>query len=264
MKIILIAFAFIISILNLICKNNKNRSFIIDNTTRAVGDISDDTTYNGLISFYDINSNTLLTDCEYVNGIKSGINNIYYTNGKVKSILNYENNKLNGYVAFFDSTGKLYCKQYYYYGLKVGPNIAYKNEKEYSFNFNSFDHESLLYFEYDSLKYKKLTQLQERFFHYRLTGDSVDSFQIILPTFFIYLLNAPKFKFEYSLVKVDSIYNDQNVYYTFNSNNVWKSINIEDVLNKDNITIKDNIAIKLFVYDSVRNEKYTMYKKIKW
>jgi len=266
MRVLLITFVNIFIIINLSCKYNKNRTFIIShNTIKAVGNITDDTIFNGLIRFYDNKTDVLLYEAEYINSSLEGKSITYYKNGVTKTIEYYEKDKLNGYISFFDSTGILFCKQYYYYGLKMGPNVAYnKDGKESSMNFNSFDNESLLYFEYDSLKYKKLTQLHKPYFHYRITGDYEDSFQITLPTFFIYLLNAPKFKFEYSIVKVDSLFNDKYLYYTFNSKNIWKSINLNEVLSKNNITIKDSIAIKLFVYDSVRNEKYTMYKRIKW
>lgn len=241
------------------CQRKGEKTLLINDNIKAVGIIGVDSSYEGMIKFYDINSNRLLYSSNYKNNILDGEQATYYTNGKPKTIQEYSNGEINGYTSFFDSTGSIFSKQYTYYGIKAGHHINFYRNTPKEYGFYSLENELLFYINYDSLKTQKITELEESYFFYNARSFSHLSESEVnrKKEFFLYLLNPPKFKFEYSIVQIDSNYNVISIDKILNNEKIWSRFSI----NKES---GDTIsAIRLVIVDSSRNnEKNTMFKKL--
>ena len=188
--------------------NHHQRQIYIDNY-KVVGDITSDSIYNGNIKFYDSATGKLIQEAEYKNGLLNGKRVNYWNNDKIFSILNYENGKNIGYNYYFDSIGNLINKDYFYYDLKVGPSIKYSSGNPLVYNFYAFDNNLTYSLIYDSLKNHILIDFKKTFFHI-IKYDAVDYFDgnkhSVGLDYCIYLLNPPKYNFNYDLVLTDSEY----------------------------------------------------------
>lgn len=239
------------------CRQKASNEVIVDNKYRAVGNISNDTTYDGNIEFYDINTGNLAFSVTYKDGMLNGEKRDYYSNGKVYSISNYTNGLLNGVTNFFDSTGLRTYTQENYYGLNFGRKITYNKEGVKKFDFYSFDNELLFSIDYDSLKKNKITSIQNDFFFYneewfKYLSDSDNKSR---KEYFIYLPNPPKFRFEYSVVEIDNHFNVLSEPIFINKPNGWTTFSISKYESQ-------KFAIRLVVNDSVNNDVFTMFKKL--
>ena len=237
----------------------REKILLINDHIKAVGIIGTDTSYEGMIKFYDINSNRLLYSSNYKNNILDGEQVTYYTNGKPRTIQKYSNGEINGYTSFYDSIGNLFSKQYSYYGIKAGHHINFYLNAPKEYGFYSLENELLFYINYDSLKKHKITELEESYFFYNARSFSNLSESEVnrKREFFLYLLNPPKFKFEYSIVQIDSNYNVITIDKVLDNAKIWSKFSI----NKES---PDTIsAVRLVIIDSSRNnEKNTMFKKL--
>ena len=211
----------------------------------AEGEISSDTVFNGLIKFYDTSTNKLAIEAFYKNGKPNGKRKDYYLNGKVKDIAYYENGKQNGTVSYFDSLGRLTSKQDFYYGLKVGSSIEYKNEKPSKYYFYSFDNEQLFYTDYDSVYHTNLKKINDdNFFFWH-----IDSVATIRTTdrksegdeCFIYLINPPNFNFTYSLCLINSKDSILRVEKKFDTGRIWDTFFLEPT----KLVIGERFALRL-------------------
>jgi hypothetical protein len=143
------------------CQGDKS---LVLGDLKAVGRISPDSTFEGVIKFYNLETGILKVECNYYRGKMHGNRIDYYSNGVIASKESYENGKLDGYVYFYDSNANKLVDQFYYYDLQVGPTIKYENNKEISFSYSSLDFENLFKINYDSFKKMSLTTLQKNFF----------------------------------------------------------------------------------------------------
>lgn len=238
--------------------SSKEKEISIDKNTRAVGNISSDSVFNGLIKFYEVPSGVLLFTSTYKNGILEGEKIDYYKSGKVYSKQYYNAGKLNGAALFYDEKGNIDFTQYYYYGLSMGPKIHFKEEEIKSYDFYSLENKLLFSVDYDSLKESKLSEIEEDFFFFnsidfRYVGDS------LFPKrreYFLYLPNPPKLKFEYNLVKIDSDFNvistEKNL---TDTKTAWTVFELEKNENSQ-------FALQLLIKDSVNQANYTMFKRL--
>jgi len=235
------------------CKGKEEKKVNIDSQFRTAEHF--DSTYNGVVKYYDIKSHHLLFSCSYKNGILEGEKKDFYANGSVYSSQFYVNGKLNGYVSFYDTTGSLFSQQYFYYGIKVGPDIQRHSGEVNEYNFYSFDGKPLLSLNYDSLKTKKITDIQKEYFFFHTNDFSyLDSPASQLKEYFIYLPQPPKFSFQYSLVKIDSAYNVLTTEQEIKNNEIWSAFSVNEK--------SSSLAIKLFIKDSMNMVNYTMFKRI--
>jgi hypothetical protein len=248
------------SIIALYCCNTKNREIILGDNLKAVGDIGRDTTYNGLIRFYNSKDGRLLYTCNYNDNILTGQKIFFHNNGTIYSKQNYSNGELNGFSFFYDSSGNLYSKQYFYYGVKAGHDVNYNTNHPCEYSFFSLENELLFYLNYDSLGNNKLTQEKPSYFFFKTRKFSLlsDTTGAKNTEYFIYLPNPPKFNFHYSLVTIDSSYNILAEKQVLDSNRIWDTFTIVDS------TEKVAYAIRLVIIDSINNnDRYTMFKKLK-
>src|SRR5688572_9967277 len=95
------------------CSGKNKRRVLVDDVF-AEGNITRDTVYKGLISFYDTVSNRLVMTANYKSGKLDGERIDYYNNGKPKLKMNYRDGKSNGELTIFDSAGNILEKQNFY------------------------------------------------------------------------------------------------------------------------------------------------------
>jgi hypothetical protein len=254
----------IIVILTSACKRSGRthvREMIIGGN-RVVGNISDDTIYTGLIRFYNGSSNVLSEEVEYnSDGRMNGKRTLFYPNGNTRALSFYDNGKRLGYNTLFDSTGKIANNSFWYYDIRVGPSVDYYNGKPSRYYFYTFENELLYYLNYDELTDKKIVDLERNYFRL-VKYDSASYWQGNLEEagteYRIYLLNPPKYKFDYDIVHIDSAYH------------VMDTIDRLDVdLPFANFTIRNSRsnsffpAVRLTVEDSMNSKNdYLMFKKI--
>ena len=235
----------------------KFQTIIVDDL-KAEGNIkvNKDTVYDGLIKFFDKRSDKLLYEEHYQNGMLNGETKHYYENGRVKISLNYRVEKENGYTTFYDSTGKIISQNYMYYGIRMGDGIEYLNGLVKSFIFLNLDGDILFQLNYDSIKSKRISDLQNGFFYYNIyqidkqvSGNSKD--------YLFYIINPPKYLFTYSLVRIDEHYNVLNTIEVFPLKDKIHSFSIDSTRNSEG-----RLAIKLNIHDSINDLDNVMFKKL--
>lgn len=242
------------------CKTKTSKRIIIDDLI-AEGNISKDTIYNGLIKFYDTATNKLITTANYNGGVLDGERIVYYPTGKYKAKENYENGKVNGQSTIFDSLGNISITETFYYDLHVGPSIEYKNGKVTSYGFYSFENKELLHIDYDSVKGKKIEQLNDKrffFYHYNNYTDIISSKP--QTELFIYLPKPPGFNFQYSLCIVNNKFIIRQTIKEFKHDKSWEEINLDYSMLKAD----ESFAVKLTVDNEFDNDDKiaTMFKRL--
>jgi hypothetical protein len=249
-----------ISLILIACQTKKNETFI-SGSFRVDGIMSQSSKYDGHIKFYDTNTNILLIECDYRNGIKNGEYKEYYKNGTLKMDLFYNEGKENGIIKYFDSSGNLVARDYYYYGLHSGNAIRYSNSKFKSYSFYSLDNKELIHFNYDSLKGKHLPDIFSDFFFYSHVN-FIDEINNIAPKkaqYFLYTPNPPLEEFSYSLVKVDKNLKILSTIVEFDKNKPWTTFDYDSNWK----TINTSVAIELMISDSINNIDIGMLKVLK-
>jgi antitoxin component YwqK of YwqJK toxin-antitoxin module len=157
----------------------------------AEGNISNDSTYHGLINFYDTSSGKLVSSAYYNNGNQHGRRTDYYWSGRIKSISFYENGRQNGILSYYDSLGIIAIKEHYYYDIPAGGVSKYRNDSLTEYSFRSLENQELFYLNYDSIFNQDMTKIDNSyFFFYSYNGTKVSSFNKELKgkEYFIYLL----------------------------------------------------------------------------
>lgn len=247
----------IVSLFAINCNTSTERELLVNDNLIAKGNISSDSVYNGKIDFIDKVSKKLKYSATFYNGTLEGEKLDYYSNGKVYSREYYKEGLLNGKASFYDPEGYLILSRYYYHGLQAGPVLEFDAGKIKTFQFFSFDRDLLLSINYDSLKNKKLPEINEEYFFFtssdfKYLGSLEGSNN---KEYFLYLPYPPKFQFKYSLVEIDSAYNEKKSYSEFNNQNIWTKFSIENY-------VSNRFAIKLYILDSIKNETYTLFKRL--
>jgi hypothetical protein len=144
----------------------------------------------------------------------------------------------------------------------VGNNINFLNDRPNKYYFYSLDDDILFYLNYDSIKGKRLIDLQSNYFFFRksdyeLTGEN--EYQTKGMELFLYTPNPPKFDFRYSLVLIDSSYKVLLVLKEFDNTLPWSAFD----LTKNLETANAKLAIKLRIEDSINDQKMTFWKKLR-
>ena len=63
---------------------------------------------------------------EFKNGAREGSMVNLFSNGMTRDSETYVNDKVNGRIFHYDSSGVLASEEYSYFGIRVGPRMAYK------------------------------------------------------------------------------------------------------------------------------------------
>lgn len=165
---------------------------------------------------------------------------------------NYNDNKPNGKSYYYDSIGNILSQNNEYYGLRVGPNIDFVNNKPKKYYFYSFDNEVLFQLDYDSIGNHGILDIVKEFFFiktYRI-NDTLNEYHV-------FNINPPKYKFDYSLVVVDQYQIVKKVLKDLTSNQVWFDFQLPG---NYNVAMNEWYAIKLSVKDSINNRDCVMQK----
>lgn len=244
------------------CHSSENRSIVLNNNIREEGNIGKDSILDGLIDFYDNKSNRLLRKSTYLNGIENGPDTLYYENGKISVAGTFADGKQNGYVYEYDKSGNLIAKKFFYYNFRSGNNINFLENSPKTYYFYSLDDDILFYLNYDSIKGKKIRDLQPEFYYFRKSeyeSKAEKDYKQKGTELFLYTPNPPQFDFKYSLVLIDSAYNVLSVLKEFDNKEPWSRFDYHGDLAKANT----KLAIRLKIEDSINNQKIEMYKKVK-
>jgi antitoxin component YwqK of YwqJK toxin-antitoxin module len=257
MKYITIPLAFLIFTLS--CKQSKIKRITYDGEI-AEGMIllGKDTIFNGDIKFYDSTGATLQRIVTYKNDIADGPGIYYYPNGKMSTSTNYSQGKENGFVFFYDTSGSLFQKTYYFYDVCFGPIVTYKNRYPIRYTFYSFDGFLLFSIDYDSIKNKKVSEWQSRLIFLNSSYITSDpETKDVENNYFIYLISPPEYPFRYTLCQVDSANNLIAEVKRFGTSKIWDTFQIT----KKEGAPKKIYAIKLEVYHD-NNIIHTEIKKV--
>ncbi|MCG2617844.1 hypothetical protein LZZ85_26320 [Terrimonas sp. NA20] len=257
MKII-VSLIFVIILTGCKDKSPQEKRLLVDDSLLAVGQISDDTIYSGLVKFYDPRSSKILYSCNYKDGKLDGIKTDFHENGEVYSRQMYHGGLPHGYVNFYDTAGQIYARQFFYYGLKSGPSINWKDGQPTSFHFYSLDNRLLIDLDYSDLTEKLISDVQQGFFFYQtsevITANWRDGTSA-QKDIFLYLPKPPKFDFKYSLVKIDSQYKVLSIIREISSNDIFEKISVP-------ASDTASLAIRLIVDDAIHEGTHTMFKKL--
>lgn len=236
-------------------KSIKKGDYIVE------GDIARDSIYNGQIKSYNIVTKKLFSVCQYTNGIKNGEYKQYRENGNLDCDLFYKDGKENGFAKIYADSGIIYSEDYYYYGLRVGNALKYKNNLLKTYSFISLENTVLMQFDYDSLLGHHLPDLIKNFYFYttvRFTESADDSLSHKLE-YFLYTPNPPMQEFIYSLIKVDQNKNVLSTIQIFDNNQPWSKFYIDFNLESTNSTY----ALKLRIIDTINNNNATLIRILK-
>jgi antitoxin component YwqK of YwqJK toxin-antitoxin module len=244
------------------CKKSRKNPIIINNK-RIEGIITADTLYNGLIKEYDVKTNKLLSETEYLNGVLNGNRIEYYSNAKISSMSQYDMGKINGVVSIYDTNGLLVKKDRFYYDMRVGESIEYFRGSVADFSFYSFDRELLMTINYLSPVKKRITDFVDGFFFIKedvFSEVTVNGISDKKKEFFLYIPNPPEYNFRYSLVLTDSLYHQIKVVKELNAETEpWVRFTTDL---SDKRSDKLSHAIRLLISDSIAGGDITMFKKL--
>lgn len=190
------------------CVNrHSKRKVLVEEGIVAVGDIRTDTTYHGLINFYNDSTGKLLSTAHYINDTLDGESIDYYPNGSIYGKQYFENGKQIGYTYIYDSLGYLTSQHYTYFDIVMGPSIYWRDSIPLSYYFYSFDSKLLMSIEYDQIRGRRIADVVDNqlfFFEIRPGAPVGDSTGKVRNQIFLYYPQPPLFNFEYSIVSVDS------------------------------------------------------------
>ncbi len=260
MRLCLLSITFLI--LTFSCNNVKIKKVIVDDVI-AESEISNDTIYNGIIKFYDTATKKLVQTANYKAGVLDGNRIDYYSNGKIKVQLHYNDGKINGEVKEFDTTGNLKQTQNLYFDLRAGSTIEYKNKQVSQYYFYSLENKELLHIDYDSIQGKKIEQLNNtNFFFYHFDRYSISDSESSNKDLFLYIPNPPKLNFNYSVCIIDDKYQIKQTIKECIPHESWEKINLDYSILKTN----ESFAIRLTIDNEFDNNDDTriayMFKKL--
>lgn len=240
---------FIISCNNLDYKKSKT---IRVNNEIIKGEIINDTILNDTIYSYDLNSN--LKRKEYFNhGKREGLSVEYYNN-RPSRITAFSDGLRNGYSSYLDSFGRIYYKDYCYYDIVVGPIIYYNiNEQPKKYFFVNLQNETLLEIEYQ--KWNGVKDIYSKCINFTANLQKRDTMREI--GLLLYLINPPKFSFEYALFK-RKVDKEDDFTELMKIKHDGPFVNIALPV----LPINEQYAIGLNIYDSILNKNTIVYKDV--
>ena len=231
------------------CRHASVKSMIIEPGIRAEGMMIKDSIFDGIVKYYSTDNNKLLKLMSYTQGVIEGPCVEFYPSGRILTKYSISNNELNGKSFIYDEKGNIMYEDFYYFGLRVGGSKNFENNLLKSYSFYSLDNKLLFRIDYDSIKYKKISQLESKFFFFNKSSyriiDSLN-FSRSKNECFLYLPNPPKFNFEYSLVLIDSLYHVKRELRKISNYLPWEVFEIPDISGEGN----SNIAIQLIIKDT--------------
>lgn len=250
MKIlVLLFFAIIFS-----CKEIRKQDIVTirRSDTIITGNIIGDTLFNDTIKYYNLNEK-LISSKVFKRGKQEGLSTDFYPNGNPHHITSYTNGIKNGYSFYFDSSNNLIYKDYYYYGLTVGPIIFFNKREPKRYFFSNLQNEDLISINYE--EWKGVKEVFSNCINFTKNFQKRDSTREL--SLFLYLINPPKFSFKYTVFKKKKM--DETGFTEvekINSTLPFAQISLP-ILPKD-----DHYVIGLNIYDSIIGKQTIVYKDL--
>lgn len=220
--------------------------------TIITGNITGDSLFNDTVKYYDLKGR--LMSCKFFkNGKEEGVATDYYQNGKPQNITSYSDGMKNGYRHYFDSSGGLLYKDYYYYDLTVGPIMFFKSGKPKKYFFSSLENEDLIMINYE--QWHGVKDIVSNCINFSKNIQKRDSISEL--SLFIYLPNPPKFSFKYSILKKKK----RDVTGFIEIRNI-KSVLPFEQISLPSLPADDHYVIGLNIYDSIINRETMIYKDL--
>jgi hypothetical protein len=245
----------ILMLLIVSCNNDtkKNIFSIRKNNMVLKGYVINDSIFNDTVYYYNFSGKLLRKD-KFSNGKLNGVSIDYHFNGKPRMVSYYSNGLKNGTNSYFDTAGICYYKDYYYYDLPVGPIIYFnKDGSPKSYFFINIQNETLFNINYKN--WDGINKVDMKCINFTANSQRVDSTHKIF--LLLYLLNPPKFSFEYTIVKKKR--NSENGFvklFMITNDFPFKNLILPELLNDE------NYAIQLNIYDSLLNKRNVIFKDI--
>ncbi|OJW34275.1 MAG: hypothetical protein BGO54_01930 [Sphingobacteriales bacterium 46-32] len=131
------------------CDEHKEKEKRMINGKEVEAVFLRDGSITGMATFFDSMGN-IINRANYKNGVEDGVSLNYFLNGQTSDSMNFQNGLRNGYQYRFDTLGSLNACNFFYYGLKVGPDILYSSNRVKQYFFTDFNKEDLIDVRYDS------------------------------------------------------------------------------------------------------------------
>ncbi len=233
--------------------NKKNIIRIQKGDTILEGNITNDTLFNDTILYYDLNGK-LIRSSVFKEGKQNGISTEYYLNGNPMKITNYLDGYKNGENFYFDSLGKYFYRDFYYFGLPTGPITFFdlKGQPK-TFYFTNLQNETLLQIDYQ--KWRGIKEIYSNCINFTLHIAKEDSTRKIY--LLLYLIEPPKFSFKYTIFKKKTASENDFVEVQKIKNDFpFKQISLS-ILPNDEI-----YSVGVDIYDSILNKQTIIYKDL--
>lgn len=250
----------ILAIACLSCSSNNHKSIKTKDGLLAKGDVDEQSRFQGLIKFYEPNSHKLVSEAIYKDDRQEGESKFFYPNGKVKVWNEYRDGQAHGFTKHYNEQGELAFEQYFYYGLRVGPSVHFKNNQPQTYTFWSLDKEELFSLNYDSIGTKAINEVNKEFFFFTIKPlELIDNKASKSGReCFLYLPNPPKYTFSYSLCIVNEQYDVLETIRTFDPVQPWNTFLLDTSLTKKG----QFLALRLKIDDQVNNADASAFKKL--
>lgn len=236
------------------CNNRKEeiqRKNIGEYLVEAV--FKNDSIIDGMANYYS-DDGKIVSKVTYQDGKKNGVAITYFPDGKIKDSLFYINDQKHGFGYKYDPGGKLSSMYYYYYGLRMGPQIFNLESRRYKYFFSDFNKRDLVDCTYDSLGNLK----DVSFYKMNLCvskGVVNDSVAVDL---FAYLPEPPQTIIEFRVGLTNE--NQRDMYlFTVDNNRVFIDTILPYPPNGEHYFISANIAGKDGVFKKVFLEEFRHY-----
>jgi hypothetical protein len=178
----------------------------------------------------------------------------HYSDGRLLNVANYSDGLLNGYNSCFDSSGNCYYRDFYYYGLNVGPvTLFFQNGNPKLFFFTNLQNETLLKIDYRS--WNGIRDVHTGCINFTCYPERVDTTHEL--AVLLYLIKPPRFSFDFSILKrMDTSWKDMS-----------EVMKVEDTLPFKNIILPvlpegQQYVIGLKIYDSLLHKHNVIYKDL--
>ncbi|NNV56066.1 hypothetical protein GD597_11400 [Panacibacter sp. KCS-6] len=191
--------------------------------------IDKDTIYNGVIKFYDTSTNTIIREATYKNDTLNGKELTYYSNGNVMTEDIYADGEINGYSYFYDTANNLLQKKFFFHDVCLGPVVDYEQGEISKFRFYSFDNFRLFDLDYKTIETKSIDSWNSNLFF--ISSNIIQSDPIndeIETQFFIYIINPPHYRFQYSLCVADSANNIIKKIKEIDGSKIWETFSVDE------------------------------------
>jgi hypothetical protein len=248
----LFVYLLILLFISISCNQKSGVGKLILDGITYEGKFDKDSNMQGLFSLFDVN-NRLVAKCNFFNGQRNGITTTYHSNGKIKENINYFMGKKNGIYSVFDSSGNIFYQDSYYFGRRLGHIYFYNSNSEVKeYYFLNFEGETIYYYNYEKPLVRSINPSE--YFNMHISHSLQDNDEKL--ELFIYILNPPKFSFQYKICSKDRNAKDFVPIFVIPRSNIFYQTFLP------NFKGNTDYCISLTIFDSIANKKQTVIQPI--